>query len=541
MNLRFSEHKKMNQIALWNIILGVVDVPVNIVVASSLASAMAAVVAGSRDLCLHHMAVFIGFTFLKLMFSVFKKTYIALLSNRAEQDYRQSLYQRFMLENSSLHKTEPASYTTVFRRDAQQVFSYYSEILPSFGSSVISLIAYMLYICFALDGLLFAACMMAFGLLSLLQPIILEKFLFKNFIAADQAESTLTQHLVTGQEGFAAMKLFHLHKWFMDQYLSKQKSYRRAGILASASGTFNNTMLDINRFLQTLGLVSILGWSILNGWTNFNAALQIFLLSSNVYPYITKIFHIRQDSAAYHAALQQINKYLQPQKEIRGQVPSSTDFATGLCVSGLCYEVDGNALIEQSAFTLSPGEKCLLRGDNGSGKSTLLALLLGELEPSKGTITLNNEPISFNAACVRSCIAYCPQTAPILHCTPKKLFENALDRQDAISGQLLYEYAEKLGLDKTDMEKPIDRLSGGTQKKVVLSMALAKRSPLLLLDEPEAMLDHKAVESLLAILHGQVRTMLIVTHHHIYEGIADSLLTIENRKILKTLPTANLD
>ena len=242
MNLGFKKHKRLKQVALWNIILGVADVPANIAAASSLSAAISAISSGSRNLCLHYTALFAGSAFLKLILLIFRKTYIALLSNKAEQGYRQSLYQRFMQEGSSLHKTEPASYTTVFRRDAQQVSSYYSEILPAFGTSLISLAAYMLYICIVLNGFFFAVCMVALGLLSLLQPIILEKFLFKNFIAADQAESTLTQHLVTGQEGFAAMKLFHLHEWFMNKYHSKQRIYRHAGILASASGTFNNTI-----------------------------------------------------------------------------------------------------------------------------------------------------------------------------------------------------------------------------------------------------------------------------------------------------------
>ncbi len=536
MNLGFKKHKRLKQVALWNIILGVADVPANIAAASSLSAAISAISSGSRNLCLHYTALFAGSAFLKLILLIFRKTYIALLSNKAEQGYRQSLYQRFMQEGSSLHKTEPASYTTVFRRDAQQVSSYYSEILPAFGTSLISLAAYMLYICIVLNGFFFAVCMVALGLLSLLQPIILEKFLFKNFIAADQAESTLTQHLVTGQEGFAAMKLFHLHEWFMNKYHSKQRIYRHAGILASASGTFNNTMTDINRFLQTLGLVSILGWTILKGWTSFDVALQIFILSSNIYPYITKIFHIKQDSAAYHAALQQINKYLQPPENRKAQPPTSTGSWAGLCVSGLCYEVNGNVLMEQVVFTLTPGEKCLLQGANGSGKSTLLALIMGELQPSKGSITLNNASGSYDASLIRSSIAYCPQTAPALHCTPKELFDNVLCRQNTISEQLLYEYAEKLGLCKGDMEKPINQLSGGTQKKAVLSIALAKQSPLLLLNEPEVMLDQKATENLLDILHRQERTMLIVTHHHIYGGIADSLLTFKNQQLIKTLP-----
>lgn len=70
-------------------------------------------------------------------------------------------------------------------------------------------------------------------------------------------------------------------------------------------------------------------------------------------------------------------------------------------------------------------------------------------------------------------------------------------------------------------------------EKVLLCMAFAKRAPLLLLDEPEAMLDQKALEGLLRIIEKQTSTMLIVTHSQIYEEFVDSVMTLQEQHLSK--------
>lgn len=530
--MRINTNKQMTQVAFLNVLVGILTIPTNIVIASSLAQAVSALASSNRESWLLYTTVFSIFTVVRLLLTIFTKTYITRLRNNAAQSYKQSLYLRFMRGTSSLHQSEPTRFTTLFRRDAQQVSTYYAETLPNFMVSGIGFVSYTLYICLALEGVWFAVCMVVFGLLSLLQPIILEKFLVRNFIEADQAEAVMAQHLTSGLEGYATLKMLKLHEWFMNKYRPLQKVFWRVGVRASAAGTFNHTMEDINRFLQTLGLVFVLGWAMLNQWTTFAIAMQIFLLSSNVYSYIAKLFQIKSDTATCRAALSQIDMYLTTEKTASKALPTPTG-ALEIYVFDLCYETVGKSLMEHIDFTIASGEKCLVRGENGSGKSTLLALLMGQIKPTSGQIMINSEPVLLDGTRLRNWIAYCPQAVPAMHCTARELYDHVMAAQPAVSKELLEMYSKELALRDDDLEKLISDLSGGTQKKVALCLALAKQAPLLLLDEPEAMLDQRAAEGLLRILHKQNRTMLIVSHSLLFDDLVDSHITFENRQVRK--------
>lgn len=527
--------KQMKLVTFWNLFLGVVNIPLNIIVTSSLANAVSSIANNNYVLCIQHTITFTFFSLVLLLFSIFKKSYILKLTSKAKQAYRQSLYSRFMQGTLFLHKSEPNTYSTIFRRDSEQISTFYAEILPAFVTAVIGFFVYSFYVCFFLNSGVFLICIVILGLLNLLQPIILEKFLIKNFIAADCAESNLAQHLTSGREGFSTLKLLNLHKWYMECYLQKQKAYWTTGVYASASGTFNTAMGDINKFLQTLGLVSILGWAILKQAITFDIAMQIYILSTNIYAYIKTIAHIKKDSATYRAASEQIKKYLSLNGLVNKDVFSNTYTSQTLCVSNLYYETNNRVLIKNSSFSLFTGEKCLLQGANGTGKSTLLALIMGELPVNSGQIIVNGSIVDSNAKYLQNEISYCPQSIPALHCTPLELYTSALKVQSNLSETLLYEYANDLGLSHKEFEMPINTLSGGTQKKVILCMALAKQTPLLLLDEPEAMLDQRALKALIKIIQIQNRTILISTHNSIYEDIVHSSIQFKEQQLLKTI------
>jgi len=208
---------RMNQIVNLNVLLGIIGIPINIMIAVSLANAVSAAASADWDQGIYNTGVFALFTAAGLFITIFKKTVVARLTSKAKQNYRQELYQRFFSGNLSTYKSEPGIFTTLFRRDLPQVCAYYTDTLPHFIVSAVGFLAYMIYVCVVLRGTLFAIGMILLGAFSLLQPIILEKFLIKNFIAADKAEGELSQHLVAGREGFVALKLYKLHEWFMER------------------------------------------------------------------------------------------------------------------------------------------------------------------------------------------------------------------------------------------------------------------------------------------------------------------------------------
>ena len=152
-----------------------------------------------------------------------------------------------------------------------------------------------------------------------------------------------------------------------------------------------------------------------------------------------------------------------------------------------------------------------LVGPSGSGKSTLLRLLAGLDLPDTGAIeveahdltTLHGAPLR---AFRRTCVTYVAQRAAA-NLIPHLTVREQLGAAHVALAQSL-EIAHRLGA-------RADQLSGGEQARASLAVALARDTPLLLLDEPTAELDREAaglVMRALAAAAEEGRTVVLTTH-----------------------------
>ena len=148
-------------------------------------------------------------------------------------------------------------------------------------------------------------------------------------------------------------------------------------------------------------------------------------------------------------------------------------------------------------LTLERGERLALIGPNGSGKTTLVKALAGIVRPSRGEVSLDGRAVGALTDRERARrFALVPQTfdTPFafaareivaLGRTPHaRPFGRLADSDhDAIARAMT-------DVDATDLaDRPFGELSGGERQRVILAMALAQQSDILLLDEPTAHLD----------------------------------------------------
>jgi energy-coupling factor transporter ATP-binding protein EcfA2 len=160
---------------------------------------------------------------------------------------------------------------------------------------------------------------------------------------------------------------------------------------------------------------------------------------------------------------------------------------------------------------LEEGEGLVVVGPNGSGKSTLAWVLAGLIEPTEGSALLGGRPISEQVG--RVGIAF--QHARL------QLFRPTVGADVAWGTDLgpteVAAALAEVGLGPEGFEaRRIDALSGGEQRRVALAGMLARRPPLLVLDEPLAGLDEGARDGLCELL-AQLRAeagiaTVVVTH-----------------------------
>lgn len=150
--------------------------------------------------------------------------------------------------------------------------------------------------------------------------------------------------------------------------------------------------------------------------------------------------------------------------------------------------------VDDLSFTVKPGEIFGLLGVNGAGKTTTFRMIMGLLEATEGTITLNGKPIDYS---VTDTIGFLTEERSLLtKMTVKEqcLFYGTLKgmSNDAILERLDY-LLKKFEIEDYK-DKKIKELSKGNQQKIQFITAIINEPKLLILDEPFSGLDPFNVE-----------------------------------------------
>lgn len=196
----------------------------------------------------------------------------------------------------------------------------------------------------------------------------------------------------------------------------------------------------------------------------------------------------------------------------------------------------GNAeepVLESINLTLSSGQLLVALGPSGSGKTTLLNLIAGFIQPSKGRITLDGQPVSGPGA-DRSMVFQDHALLPWQDVITNVSFGLQLAGvPKSEQKEIAYGLLERVGL--AGMEKRgVWQLSGGQRQRVGLARALAARPKVLLLDEPFGALDaftREQMQELLLQVWQQEGTPTFLITHDIEEAVflaTDLLLLAPN-------------
>jgi len=175
------------------------------------------------------------------------------------------------------------------------------------------------------------------------------------------------------------------------------------------------------------------------------------------------------------------------------------------------------------------GSVAALVGPNGAGKTTLLHLVIGLVDPTDGTVEVFGRSPKRDASEVLPQVAFVAQDHP-LHRNLKigEMLHYGRNLNPTWNQDLAVARIERLGL---SLDQKVGRLSGGQQAQIALTLALAKRPQLLLLDEPVASLDPLARREFLnGVMEAVVdEGITVVLSSHIVaelERVCDRLVTL---------------
>lgn len=198
------------------------------------------------------------------------------------------------------------------------------------------------------------------------------------------------------------------------------------------------------------------------------------------------------------------------------------------------YET-GTKALKDININIDSGEFVFIKGRSGSGKTTLLRLLLKEMEPNIGSISVNGQNLADIPKRLipryRRNIGMVFQNFRLIK--EMNVYENVAFAQRilGIKNSIIKEEVplilNKVGL-SSKYKMPISKLSGGEKQRVAIARALINKPEILLCDEPTGNLDMTTAKDIMTILEDinkEGTTVIIVSH-------SDDIINSMNKRVI---------
>lgn len=204
------------------------------------------------------------------------------------------------------------------------------------------------------------------------------------------------------------------------------------------------------------------------------------------------------------------------------------------------WKLYGDRTVVQGVnFTLNPGEVLGVLGPNGAGKTTTVGMLYGAVTPSRGFVQLGNLQVQRDGRAARARMGIVTQEDNL---DPDfSVVENLIHfaHHYRLRGRAAQERASQL-LNQVDLldraRDPVEELSGGMKRRLVLARALINRPQIVFLDEPTTGLDPDARQQFwrLVVELKQQGCGVLLTTHYMDEAqrLCDRLLLLQRGQVI---------
>jgi ABC-type multidrug transport system fused ATPase/permease subunit len=234
---------------------------------------------------------------------------------------------------------------------------------------------------------------------------------------------------------------------------------------------------------------------------------------------------------------------IEPEIQDRPDAIEAAGLKGEIAFQGVSFDYgDGNDVLRQVSFAVSPGQRLAVVGVSGAGKSTVASLILRLYEPQEGAIFVDGVDIrQYSRESLRRHIGVVLQQSILFGATIRENI--AYGRPDA-SPEEIEAAARAANADEfiRELEDGYETvigergatLSGGQRQRIAIARALIRNAPILILDEPMTGLDVESEatvrEALDRLMAG--KTCLMITHDLQSIADADLVLLLEEGRII---------
>lgn len=355
------------------------------------------------------------------------------------------------------------------------------------------------------------------------------------------ATSKAYKWLLQSIEGIKAVKIMHKEDYFEKQYTLNNLEWacveKNNLLYGRIPSLFIETFCMLVALI-TLMVINILGLDIMNLLPMITALAYAVI---KIIPSINKISMGLNSIMYCQASLDQIINTIDSQKIYQMDIHVPMHNKIGNMHNEIklekityAYPDTDKVILDKADMIIPKGSSVGVIGTSGAGKTTTIDILLGLLEPTEGSVTVDGTEIKDDYYGWLNHIGYIPQMIFMLDDTIRANVAFGCDLNGA-DDERIWKVLKDAQLDEyvQSLPKKIDtevgergvRLSGGQRQRMGIARALYNEPDVLIFDEATSALDNETEKSIMKVvdcLHGE-KTMIIIAHR---------LTTIENCDII---------
>ncbi|MGD2073403.1 MAG: ABC transporter ATP-binding protein [Gammaproteobacteria bacterium] len=194
--------------------------------------------------------------------------------------------------------------------------------------------------------------------------------------------------------------------------------------------------------------------------------------------------------------------------------------------------------VDDVSFRIDHGEVVGLLGHNGAGKTTIMKMMTGFLEPTSGSIRIDDLTIGRDTRAIQARIGYLPENCPLY---PEMTVIDYLDYQAGLHGVAEDQRPSAIAraLQRTVLAEkathPIQTLSRGYRQRVGVAQSILHQPDIVILDEPTNGLDPTQILQMRELIGELARTATVIVSTHILQevqAVCDRVLILRTGQLV---------